>query len=115
MSDAANENSDDDYRVNNEKTATSKSFEYKTKLIGSTPDNNSRLDAEVVVSLRYLSNFWRSLNLSLINCEIEINLTWSIYCVISEISRTAAVAVNLGANSPVLARAATETLVKRFK
>ena len=38
VNDAANENNDDDYRINNEKTITSKSFEYKTKLIGSMPD-----------------------------------------------------------------------------
>ena len=40
------------------------------KLIGITSNNNSRLDAEVVVSLKYLSNFWRSIDLHLINCEI---------------------------------------------
>ena len=41
------------YRKNN-KTTASESFEYKTKVIGSTPDNNNRLDAEVVVPLKYL-------------------------------------------------------------
>ena len=59
--------------VNNSKT-TSKSFEYKAKVIGRTPDDNNTLDAEVVVPLKYLSNFWRFLNLSLINCEIELDL-----------------------------------------
>ena len=38
------------------------------------PHNNNILDAEVVVSLKYLSNFWRSLDLPLINCEIKIDL-----------------------------------------
>ena len=56
MNDAANENAPD-YRVNNGKTATSISFEYKTKIIGRTPDNNNRLNTEVVVPLKYLSNF----------------------------------------------------------
>ena len=42
-------------RINN-KTMTSKSFEYKTKLLQSTPDNNSILGAKVV-PLKYLSNF----------------------------------------------------------
>ena len=32
---------------------------------------------EVVVPLKYLSNFWRPLNISLINCEIELILAWS--------------------------------------
>ena len=66
---------DDDYRVNNEKTATKKSFEFKTRRIRSTPADNSRLEAEVVVPLKYLSTFWRSHNLPLINCEIEVNFS----------------------------------------
>ena len=37
----------------------------KTKLIGSTPNNDYRLNAEIVVPLTYLSNFWRSLNFAL--------------------------------------------------
>ena len=43
---------------------------------------------EVAVALKYLSNFWRSLDLPLINCEVELELTWSKYCLITEISRT---------------------------
>ena len=39
-------------RINNNKSMTNKSFEYKTKLIGSTPNNNNTLDAEVVVPLK---------------------------------------------------------------
>ena len=64
----------------NNKTATSKSFEYKTKITGSTPDKNSRLDTKVVVSLKYLSNFWRSLNLPSINCEIELAIMVKKFC-----------------------------------
>ena len=47
----ANENNGANNRINNNKTITSKSFEYKTKLIGSTPNDNNILDAEVVVPL----------------------------------------------------------------
>ena len=54
-------------------------------LIRSTPNNDYRLDTEVAVLLKYLSNFWRSLNLPLINCEIKLNLSWWRYCVISEV------------------------------
>ena len=43
--------------MNNNKTTTSKSFGYKTKIIESTPDNYSRLDTGVVISLKYLGNF----------------------------------------------------------
>ena len=69
MNDDANKNNDDNYRVNYEKTAASKSFDYETNITGSTPINNNTLDTEVVVSLKYLSNFWRSLNLSLITMK----------------------------------------------
>ena len=47
------------------KTATSNSLEYKTKVIQSTPAIVSRVDTKVVVPLKYLSNFSRSLDLSL--------------------------------------------------
>ena len=57
-------------------------------LIRSTPNNDYRLDTEVAVLLKYLSNFWRSLNLPLINCEIKLNLSWWRYCVISEVLKT---------------------------
>ena len=35
-----------------------------------------------MVSLKYLSNFWRTLEIPLINCEIELTLDWSANCVI---------------------------------
>ena len=77
-----------DATTNNYKITTSKPFEYKTKIIRITPNNNSRLNAEVVGPLKYLSYFWRSLDLTLINCEIKLNFAWSKYCVISNIWRT---------------------------
>ena len=46
MNDAANENDIANDQVNNDKTATSKSFEYKTKLMVSTPAYNNTLVAE---------------------------------------------------------------------
>ena len=79
---SANENNDaNNYRINNNKSTTSKSFEYKTKIIRRTPNDNNVLDAEVVVPLKYLSNFWRSLDLPLINCQIELDLSLSRYCI----------------------------------
>ena len=61
-------------KMNNNTKTTIKSFEYKTKIIGSMPSNNNILHAEVVFPLKYLSNFWRSLDLPLINCEIKLDL-----------------------------------------
>ena len=67
ISDDANENDAATNKINNNKTIRSKSFEYKTKLIRSTSNDNNTLDAEVVAPLKYLSNFWRSLDFLLIN------------------------------------------------
>ena len=74
MNDDASESIDGDYRINNEKTTTIESFEYIRK-IGYTANNDSRLDAEVVVPLKYLNNFWISLDLPLINFETELDLS----------------------------------------
>ena len=50
------------------------------------------------MSLKYLSNFWRSLDISLINCEVELILTWFTNCMlISKATRE----VNYGANPVV--------------
>ena len=38
--------------------------------------------------LKYLSSFWRSLDLPLINCEIELDFRWETNCIITKISRT---------------------------
>ena len=79
VNDSANENNDaDNFRINNNKTTTSKSFQYKKKSIGNTPNNN-KLDAEIIVPLKYLSNFWRSFDFLLIKFEIELDLLWSRY------------------------------------
>ena len=45
-------------------------------MIGSAPDYNA-LDTEFVVPLKYLSHLWRSFDLSLINCQINLDLSWS--------------------------------------
>ena len=51
ISNNKNEN-DNINRLNNNKKLTSKSFKYKTKIIGSTPDNENRINTEVVVALK---------------------------------------------------------------
>ena len=42
------------------------------------------LNVEVTTPLKYLSNFWRSLDLLLINCEIGLDLSWTKECVLIE-------------------------------
>ena len=61
-------------RINNNKTATSKYFEYKTKMTEKTLDNESRLDTEDVVLYKCLSNFLRSLGLPLIKYKLGLDL-----------------------------------------
>ena len=53
----------------------------KQKITGQT-GNGGMINVEVMVLLKYLSNFWRTLEMPLINCEVELILTWSTGCVI---------------------------------
>ena len=62
----------------------SKSFKSKVKITGKTPNNDNEKDVEIMVPLKYLSNFWRTLEMPLINCEVNLILTWSSTCVITE-------------------------------
>ena len=55
---------------------------YKSKLISGTDDNNVN-NVKLVVPLKYISNFFRSLELPLVNCKIDLELTWHKDCVIS--------------------------------
>ena len=57
------------------------SFNFKVKMTGQTGDNGTK-PIEIIVPLKYLSNFWRTLEMPLINCEINLILTWSANCVI---------------------------------
>ena len=50
-------------------------FNRKVKLTDQTGDNGTK-DFEIMVPLKYLSNFCRTLELSLINCEINVDLNW---------------------------------------
>ena len=62
----------------------SESFKYKTKITGKTRNDNNEKDVEIMVPLKYLNNFWRSLEMPLINCEVNLILTRSSTCVITE-------------------------------
>ena len=50
------------------------SFKYKANLIGNTQNNGTKNGVETAVPLKYLSNFWRSLEMSLSNCIVELSL-----------------------------------------
>ena len=74
------DNTDNNLAVNN-----SSSFKYKVKLLGNpaVANNVVTLNVKVAVPLKYLSNFFRSLEMPLINCKIKLNLTWKKECVLS--------------------------------
>ena len=62
----------------------SSSFKYKVKLLGDpvVANNIARRNVKVVAPLKYLSNFFRSLEMPLINCKIKLDLTWKKMCII---------------------------------
>ena len=74
-----------DHLANNLATNTSSSFKYKVNLLGNRNivGNVARRNVKIVVPLKYLSNFFRSLEIPLINCKIKLNLTWKKECVLS--------------------------------
>ena len=63
----------------------SSSFKYKVSLLGNpVVDNNiAKRSVKFVIPLKYLSNFFRSLEMPLFNCKIKLNLTWKKECVLS--------------------------------
>ena len=61
----------------------SKSFDYKIKIVGSLAAGElEKDDVEIAIPLKYLGNFWRSLDIPLINCEITLILYWYKECVL---------------------------------
>ena len=92
-------------------SSDSESFKYKTSIIGNTYNvdkkitdddgdevDNPKYDANeagkyeagVVIPLKHLSKFWKSLNIPLINFEVELILTWSNNCVLADMTVDAA-------------------------
>ena len=69
--------------VLNDNISYSEAFKYKVKITGKTPADKNTKDVEIIVPLKYLSNFWRTLEMPLINCEVNLILTWFKACVIT--------------------------------
>ena len=66
----------------NDNITQSESFKSKIKTKGKTPAAGNTKDVEMIVPLKYLSNFWKTLEMPLINREVNLILTWSPTCVI---------------------------------
>ena len=79
-------------------TDSSESFKYKAALLRKTADtvnntNSSVKEAKIAVPLKYLSNYWRSLEMSLINCKVYLELNWIEDCILSSAGNTAKFAI----------------------
>ena len=84
---------DADLSINN-----SQSFRDKTALLEKTANdvnntNSSVKDAKKVAPLKYLSNFWRSLEMPLISCKVYLELNWIEECILSSARNTAKFAI----------------------
>ena len=71
----------------------SECFKYKAALVGKTANHNngksSVKDTKIVVPLKYLSNFWRSLEMPSINCKVYLELNWIEDCILSSAGNSA--------------------------
>ena len=99
---------DDDHptiNYNADPITNSESFKYKRSITEKTSSENqengentekgntkTKRNLEIVVTLKYFSNFWRTLDMPLINCEVSLTLTWSENCVLTNITRQTAAA-----------------------
>ena len=81
----------------------SEPFKYKSSIAGKTSNANqengenteqgntkTKKNLEIVVLLKHLSNFWKTLDMPLINCGVFLTLTWSENCVLTDTTKQAA-------------------------
>ena len=82
----------------NKNVINSKSFKYKTSITGSTytvavatgdydANKEGTKKVEITVPLKHLSNFWKTLDIPLINYEVSLALNWSTNCVITSLEK----------------------------
>ena len=92
-------------------SSKSESFKYKTSIVGKALQNkNSLKNAKVFIPLKHSSDFWRNLDIPLINCEVELVLTWSKYWVLADMTRNAGVNPAIGAPSGAALKITDTTL-----
>ena len=73
----------------------SASLKFKQKITGVTgvTGDDSTKNVEIMVPLKYLSNFWRTLDMPLTNCKINLILTWSKKCMLSNDTKATTFAI----------------------
>ena len=88
----------DDNNFDNIKVINSNTFKYKNKITGNTynvnagaqgydVNKNGARKVELAIPLKYLGNFWRSVNIPLISCEVSLELKWDKNCVITSLEQ----------------------------
>ena len=102
-------NNDGNNNFANRNVVNTEAFKYKNKIIGNTYDVDARIpnpevagqidnpiynvnkngtqEVELAISLKYLDNFWRALNIPLISCEVSLELKWNKNCIITSLER----------------------------
>ena len=70
--DGPNNHPADNY--NADPITNSASFKYKSSITGKTPASGDTEEVEFAVPLKHLSNFWKALDMPLINCEVSLNV-----------------------------------------
>ena len=70
----------------NDNITDSKSFNFKSNITDNSK-NAGIANVKIVITLKYFSNFWRTLEMPLINGEVNLDLNWSDNCVICEANR----------------------------
>ena len=88
---------------NGNPVTSSASFKYKTSITGKTSNANqengqnteqgntkTKKNLEIAVPLKHLSNLRRTVDMPMINCKVSLTLTWSVNCVLTDITTQAA-------------------------
>ena len=97
----------------NRNLVNSETFKYKNKIIGNTynihiiyihiinagvdgynANKEGTQEIELAIPLKYLSNFWRALNIPLISCEVSLALKWNKNCIITRLEQRVIVSAN---------------------
>ena len=78
----------------------SESFKYKTSITGKIGNNENTKEVEFSVPLKHLSNFWRTLDMTLINCVVFLTLICSKNCVLTDMTTRAAEGNNPAITAP---------------
>ena len=72
---------DDNEEVTNGNNAPS--FKYTASIIGNTENNGTKSGVKITLPLKYLCNFWRSLEMPLIHCKVKFSLNWLQNCILA--------------------------------